>query len=372
MNRRLIFVFALSLAIAATALAQYAPREVSDLVGSRVASGESSLKNRGYRYVKGYRDYDRSTANWWNGSNQACISVVTYNGRYESINASSSADCNQNNSGGDWGGGNQASRPPSWAVGNFYSTDGQISLRVSQNGYVTAVNDGESFSGTYSNGRIYLNGDSSTISRDRNGVRTYNTNSRQTTVYTRGNDNGDWDNDDNDDGDGNWNGNNGGQMSRPPSWARGTFYSSDGQITITMNDDGRVSVVNGGQSYYGRYYQDRLYLNNDVSTVSKNGNGIRTYNQNTNQTTYYTRSNNGYGYGNNNAKANLNDLIGARTSDGDAQSRNRGFRLVDTTNSGNNTYKMFWRRQSSQCIQITIVDDQYLHINDIGSHPKCR
>ena len=365
MTKRLISVFVLMVAIAATAFAQYAPGDVSDLVGSRVNSGESSLKNRGYRYIKGYNNNDRATASWWNANNQACISVVTYNGRYESIVTTSPSDCNQNNSGGDWNGGGQASRPPSWAVGTFYSTDGQITMTISNDGYINVVNAGQSFSGTYSNGRVYLNGDSSTISRDGNGVRTYNTNSRQTTAYTRNNNGGGgWN------GGGDWDGNNGGQMSRPPSWARGTFYSTDGHITITMSDEGQVTVNNDGQSYYGRYYQDRLYLNNDVSTVSKNGNGIRTFNQNTNQTTYYTRSNNGNG--GNNTKANLNDLIGARTNDGDAQSRNRGFKFVDTTRSGNSTYKILWRRQSSQCIQITIVDDQYLHINDIGTHPKCR
>ena len=190
--------------------------------------------------------------------------------------------------GGGWNGGNpggggggQTSRPPSWAVGTFYSNNNfdSIVLTINANGRVTVVNNGQTYYGRYNNGRMYLNNDESTISRTRDGIRTYNLNSRQNTDYSRNNVGGD-------DGDGDADG----PTSNPPNWARGTFYS-DGydQIILTINGNGRVTVVNNGQTYYGRYHNGRIYLNNDVSDVSRDGNGIRTYNRSNGQTTAYRR-----------------------------------------------------------------------------------
>lgn len=193
---------------------------------------------------------------------------------------------NGGNNGGGWGGSGNMSTPPSWAQGTFYSTDGSnVSLSLNQNGQVTALVNGQTYFGTYYQGSITLNGDVSTVRRNGDGIRTYNTSSRQTTNYSR-NDGG-WGNNGGNNG-GGWGGS--GLMSAPPSWALGTFYSTDGSnITLSLNQNGQVTALVNGQTYFGTYYQGSITLNGDVSTVSRNGNGIRTYNTSNRQTTNYRR-----------------------------------------------------------------------------------
>ena len=180
--------------------------------------------------------------------------------------------------GGDGGGGGNTSTPPNWARGTFYSTSGSdTTLTINQNGTVSANVDGQTYYGTYFRNEIALNNDVSTVSRNGNGIRTYNRNTGQTTNYSRNNDGG---------GSGG-----GGNSSRPPDWARGTFYATNGSdIQLTINANGSVTANVGGQTFYGNYYQGSIVLNNDTSTVSRNGNGIRTYNRNTGQTTNYRRN----------------------------------------------------------------------------------
>lgn len=181
-----------------------------------------------------------------------------------------------NPGGGNWGG--QTSTPPNWAQGTFYSTYPAVTLTINRNGQITAVTGGQTYYGRFYRNQIYLNNDVSTISRYGNGVRTYNRNTGQTTDYTRNY------------GGGIGGGNNDGPMSSPPNWARGTFYSSGyPQVSLNIANNGRVTASTGGQTYYGRYYNGQIYLNNDVSTISRNGNGISTYNRNTGQTTVYRR-----------------------------------------------------------------------------------
>jgi hypothetical protein len=187
--------------------------------------------------------------------------------------------------GGPWvppggGGGGQTSRPPAWAQGTFYSTSGpRISMTIAANGSITLTNEGQTFYGRYFRGQMYLNNDVSTVSRSGNGITTYNRNSGQTTYYTR------------DAYGGGGGGGIDGPSSRPPNWAVGTFYATNGSgIQMTIGADGRITLFNAGQTYYGRYYNGQMYLNNDVSTVNRSGrNGISTYNQNSGQTTVYRR-----------------------------------------------------------------------------------
>jgi hypothetical protein len=191
------------------------------------------------------------------------------------------------------------SSPPSWAVGTFYSTNGtNITMTIASNGQVTVINAGQTFYGTYYRGSILVNGDTSTVSRNGNGIRTYNQNGGQTTDYSRNNNNGGW--------------NGSGNMSAPPNWAVGNFYSTnDSYIQISIAPNGEVTAHNNGLTYYGTYYRGSIYLNGDTSTVSKNGNGIRTYNRNTRQTTEYTRVNNGGGWnGSGNMSAPPNWAVG--------------------------------------------------------------
>jgi hypothetical protein len=293
-----------------SALGIAAQTDVSDLVGSRTSNGESALRNRGYVYVNASNNNGRTYQNWWNPSSRSCINVVTRNNRYESINGASPSQCNQNggwnggNNGGNnggWNGGNgnwngngTTSTPPSWAQGTFYGNG--ISLTIDRSGRVSVLNGGQSYYGTFYNNRIYLNGDTSTLSRNGNGIRTYNQSTGQTTNYSRdnngwnnGNNGGGWNGGNNgnwNDDYGNWGGN--GSMSAPPSWAQGRFSSPDG-IELRIRKNGEVFVVNGGQTFYGRFYNNRIYLNGDASTISKTRNGFSTYNLNQRQTTYYTK-----------------------------------------------------------------------------------
>ena len=189
--------------------------------------------------------------------------------------------------GGGWNGNGQISAPPSWAVGTFYATNGSgISMSIDSSGRITVINEGQTYYGRYYRGQMYLNNDVSTVSRAGNGIRTYNKNIGQTTDYSR-----------NFNGGGNgYPGNsggypgNGGPTSNPPSWARGTFYSTgNAGISLSINSDGRVIVNNNGETFYGTYYNGEIRLNNDVSTVSQRNNGISTYNRNTGRTTIYRR-----------------------------------------------------------------------------------
>ncbi|MGB7207649.1 MAG: hypothetical protein WBD27_03210 [Pyrinomonadaceae bacterium] len=183
--------------------------------------------------------------------------------------------------GGGWngggGGGGNTSTPPSWARGTFYSTNGSgTTLTINQNGTASVYANGQTYYGTYYRNELTLNNDVSTISRDGDGIRTYNRNTGQTTNYSRTNSGGD---------------STGGNTSTPPKWARGTFYSTNGtNIQLTINSDGSVTANVGGQTYNGTYYEGSITLNNDTSTVSRDGDGIRTYNRNTGQTTNYRRN----------------------------------------------------------------------------------
>lgn len=70
------------------------PSELSDLVGAKASSGETQLEQRGYIFIKTEKGEDRIWSNWYKASNKTCVTVVTYNGRYDSITDSPVFDCN--------------------------------------------------------------------------------------------------------------------------------------------------------------------------------------------------------------------------------------------------------------------------------------
>lgn len=102
-------------------LAQSTPPELRDLVGARGSSGENALQQRGYVNAGGAVGDDRSWTYWWNGRQNACISVATRNGRYDSIVSTPAADCGRDGSGG---GGNGGYRPPEFGYGDSYDRSG--------------------------------------------------------------------------------------------------------------------------------------------------------------------------------------------------------------------------------------------------------
>jgi hypothetical protein len=86
-----------SLAVAMPVLpvAAKTPGDVADLVGARGSSGESALESRGYAVVDTRTGDEKKWTHWWNGSKKQCITVVTADGRYQSISEASASDCNQ-------------------------------------------------------------------------------------------------------------------------------------------------------------------------------------------------------------------------------------------------------------------------------------
>lgn len=69
-----------------------------DLVGMRASSGERELEDRGYKFANSSKGSDRIWANWWNRSEHKCITVVTKDGKYDSITDTLPADCDEGGS----------------------------------------------------------------------------------------------------------------------------------------------------------------------------------------------------------------------------------------------------------------------------------
>ena len=75
----------------------------------------------------------------------------------------------------------------------------------------------------------------------------------------------------------------GGNMSSPPSWARGTWYWNQGSDRRQMIIDraGKVTLYQLGNTMYGTYYREVISIAEITLNISRNGNGIRLQNPNT-------------------------------------------------------------------------------------------
>jgi hypothetical protein len=182
------------------------------------------------------------------------------------------------------GGGAGQSRPPSWAVGTWYWQQGpDRQFSIDANGRVTEYTGGRTSYGTFNRNSIFLNGNESSITRTATGIRTYNTATGETSDYARGAYSG---------GPG-WGGRQGtgvGNMSRPPSWAVGTWTWVQGQgRQFTIEANGRIVEYTGGRTNYGSYLNGVMSLNGSNSTITRTRNGIRTYNESTGETSDYVR-----------------------------------------------------------------------------------
>lgn len=94
-TRRLATALVGAGAITTAASAQTTPPDVADLVGARAAGAEAALTSRGYVNTGGRTGDDRKWTYWWNARRGACLSVVTRDGRYDSIVATPAPDCGQ-------------------------------------------------------------------------------------------------------------------------------------------------------------------------------------------------------------------------------------------------------------------------------------
>lgn len=74
------------------------PSDLRDLVGVRGSSGETMLMARGYEHVRTQTGSESKWSYWWNKSRNQCISVTTFDGRYEAIDKTSAKDCGKSGS----------------------------------------------------------------------------------------------------------------------------------------------------------------------------------------------------------------------------------------------------------------------------------
>jgi hypothetical protein len=174
--------------------------------------------------------------------------------------------------GGGWGSGQ--ARPPSWAIGTFYSAYPSVTMTIAANGQVQSNIGGQVYYGRYTSQGIRSNDDGSVaaVTRLGNGIRTYNRNTGQTIDFTRN-----WGGGGDGGNDGGWDG----PTSAPPSWAVGTFEAEDGNIRMTIRNNGQVTSRIGNNTYNGRYYYGSIYSNGETATVVQDRNGIRTFNRTT-------------------------------------------------------------------------------------------
>lgn len=68
----------------------------------------------------------------------------------------------------------------------------------------------------------------------------------------------------------------------------------------------------------------------------------------------------------------IGDLQGSDSISAIDAMSSRGFMNVDSFESGNTQYGIFWNRGSRQCVQMTMADGRVYAIQTIDSHPKCR
>jgi hypothetical protein len=222
--------------------------------------------------------------------------IRTYN---ENTGESSDYSRNQwrggNNNGGNNNGGygnnngDNSENAPDWARGTWYWMNGpDRTMTIDNNGSISLNTAGQTTYGRYWRGKIFLDGNTSTVTKVGNNIRTYNENTGESSDYSRNQ----WKGGNNNGGNNNGGYNNGGvRRESPPDWARGTWYWKNGpDRKMTISSDGRISLNTAGETTYGNYWRGKIYLDGNTSTVTKIGNNIRTYNQDTGETSDYTRS----------------------------------------------------------------------------------
>lgn len=191
---------------------------------------------------------------------------------------------NGGNNGGGWNNGGQTSTPPSWAQGTFYGTapnGSQITLTIDSSGRATAVIGGSPTYGSYYRGILTFNGNQARLNKTNAGLETVSTSNRETIQYSRNS----------------WGGGGGGNTGgRPPSWAIGTFRSTNsptgGSIIMTINRDGNVyvSMDGGAAGSSGTLDGSLLTIGVNTARVYRQGNGFRTVSTTDGQTIYYVKN----------------------------------------------------------------------------------
>lgn len=253
---------ALTVFLSISALGQ--SNRLQDLVGSKGASLESGMEQRGYTLTHTSDDNDYTYDYWWNGSARRCVVAMSSNNKVESITDATPSDCNQRASSGN----NTRGDAAATAIGAA-ALIGVIALAHKAHNH---------------------------------------------------------------------------------------------------DNDKHYDDVNQ-EAEYERGYRDGLY-NSSYHNYSNADSYKRGYesgvDQRRNETDYAS------GSGGYRAYVNVNDLKGANGAGAEAGLKQRGFREVDSSSSGNVDYDVWWNSRTRQCIQLTYYDNRVDKVEDIGSHPKCR
>jgi hypothetical protein len=127
------------------------------------------------------------------------------------------------------------------------------------------------------------------------------------------------------------------------------------------------------EAEYERGYNDGLhnqaYHNYSRSEQYSSGyqNGVQ---QRGHNTSYRDDHRWGAGYA---ASVDVSDLNGARAAGAESDLQSRGFRSVDSFQSGGyGKGVIWWNSRTRQCLQAITVDGRVDSLSDIGSHPRCR
>lgn len=183
--------------------------------------------------------------------------------------------------GGPWNPGNPGgggNRPPSWLVGTWYWTNGNNRMTIQSNGNIQVNNNGVSARGSHRNGMLVFDSGTATYFRSGNNLRTTNQQNGMTMDWSRYPSTG---------------GGGGGNASRPPNWAVGQWRAvSEGGLTMSVQYDGQVVVVNNGRYYRGTWYNNSISVDGSTSTMSSNGrNRMRGRNTSTGHVVNWVRNN---------------------------------------------------------------------------------
>lgn len=84
---------AVLLGAALPAVADAQSTGLEDMVGARAGQAEMELQRRGYVNIRGEQGDDRAYTYWWNADRRQCVSIATMDGRYNSIQPTTSPDC---------------------------------------------------------------------------------------------------------------------------------------------------------------------------------------------------------------------------------------------------------------------------------------
>lgn len=135
------------------------------------------------------------------------------------------------------------------------------------------------------------------------------------------------------------------------------------------HDDGKHYTSQADDAQYDRGFNDGLhnmaYHNYDRNDAYSSGYGAGVAQRNRN--TSYHSGQGGYAQ-----VPRFRSTVGAESIRGIDMMSEMGFNNVDSLESGNTQYGIYYHPASRTCVQLTMADGRVLSADDIHTHPKCR